>query len=210
MFGKGKVQAGQIAQTVVSLEDEQKSNELAAELLDLCQAPKRDVPAIDAKVATLKSLSQATSHQQKALIKDWRLVFVSNDAMLGTLGTNLHKLPLTRMEDLFVSFKKNKAQGRTIETIEVLRVLGPFPNLRNTLYGTYEAQSPNSLTIKYSSFVDGTGKEITSGTAATDQAVSIKVVFVGSELLIFEAKPQQLMVFAQETDLTDALSALRV
>jgi hypothetical protein len=46
-------------------------------------------------------------------------------------------------------------------------VLGPFPNVRNTLTGTFKSEGPDALTIKYTTLVDGTGKEVTSGNAAT-------------------------------------------
>jgi hypothetical protein len=52
-------------------------------------------------------------------------------------------------------------------------VLGPFPNLRNTLTGTFKSEGPDALTIQYTALVDGTGKEVTSGNAATVSFIAL-------------------------------------
>ena len=216
LYGKGKVRIGEASSSkVVSNEDQRKSDGLADELLRLCQAPRRDISAINGLVAQLRDLSDGPA-QSKALLKDWRLAFVTSDEVLGAVGTGLHKVPFTRMEDTFITFGGSRSSGKAVETIEVLRVLGPFPNVRNTLTGTFQTQGPNALSITYSSLVDGTGKQITSGSAATDRAISIGILFAGTSLLVLEpktstaSKETQLMIFAKEDNLEGALSALRV
>lgn len=72
---------------------------LAEALLKQCVEPKRDVKAIAAGVADLRSRTAALKPAQSAdLSKDWRLVFASDDDAICVVGTGLHKLPLTRMQ----------------------------------------------------------------------------------------------------------------
>lgn len=189
---------------------EQKA--LANTLVELCSAPKRDMGAINNAAKELRATQDRPA--QGELSGDWRLTFVSSNDILGAFGTGLHTLPLTRMEDTFVNFKGGR-QGRQIETIEVLRVMGPFPNIRNTLSGTYQTIGLDTLSIKYTSMIDGTGKEITSGSAAMDKVSEFGVLFVGADVLVLEPKGIKsaevpLMVLQKEKDLRDALEKLRV
>jgi hypothetical protein len=93
-------------------------DDLAAQLLELCSAPKRDLAAINKAAQELKAQADRPS-QSPELTKDWKLVFVTSDDILGAVGTGLHKLPLTRMEDTFMSLRGTRSSGRSIETIEV-------------------------------------------------------------------------------------------
>eukprot|EP00611_Tribonema_gayanum_P018731 TRINITY_DN3193_c0_g1_i2.p1 TRINITY_DN3193_c0_g1~~TRINITY_DN3193_c0_g1_i2.p1 ORF type:complete len:120 (-),score=44.88 TRINITY_DN3193_c0_g1_i2:64-423(-) len=118
------------------------------------------------------------------------------------------------MEDQFVSFAGSRGLGREITTTEVLRVIGPFPNVKNVLSGTYKSMGTSELLINYTSMIDGTGKEITSGNAAMDGNVSIEVVFVGSDVMVTAPRDasgaRQVMVYQREEDMEGALKRLRV
>jgi len=94
------------------------------------------------------------------LVGDWRLVWVSDDDALCLVGSGLHKLPLTLMEDIFMSFTatgKAKAASLKVETAEILRVLGPFPNVRNTLAGTWSTSGGATGAKKGSGGMGGMG-----------------------------------------------------
>jgi hypothetical protein len=94
-----------------------KGESISAELLKLCAASKRDVAAIAAAAQQLRSLGLEGA-KSSALNQCWQCIYVSNDEALCSVGTGLHKLPLTRMEDMFITLSKGQ-----IETVEVLRVV---------------------------------------------------------------------------------------
>merc|ERR1740130_2075524 len=72
---------------------------------------------------------------------DYQLVFVTSDEALCAVGSGLHKVFATKMEDLFISFGPKYMQAESgafgLETAEILRVFGPFPNIRNTFAGDF-------------------------------------------------------------------------
>lgn len=154
---------------------------------------------------------------------DWRLIWVSNDDAFTTIGSGLHKLPLTLMEDIFVSFRssgKSKAPIRKVETAEILRVLGPFPNVRNTLSGSWSLSSAprpaGGLGLVYDTMTDGNGGTIKAPDGSETRSVPFDVAYANGEALVLlndrttgSADPQ-ILLFAKETDLEGTFKALRV
>ncbi|CAM9891006.1 unnamed protein product, partial [Phaeothamnion confervicola] len=127
-----------------------------AAVLEMVTKPKRDLSGIAASIKRLSERSGLKPAQSPKLLKDWRLVFASSDDGITALGTGLHKLPLTRMEDMFLTFGggqplsgKAAIASRAVELVEVLRVLGPFPNVRNTLTGTFVGSGVDRLTLSW-------------------------------------------------------------
>ncbi|CAM9179809.1 unnamed protein product, partial [Hapterophycus canaliculatus] len=144
----------------VAREAQKEADITAQRLLQACAQPKRDLDKIAADIADLRSRTSALKPAQSYdLSKDWRLVFASDDDVISVVGTGLHKLPLTRMQDFFLTLSGGSTTVRQIVAIEVLRVIGPFPNLRNTLSGDCKSTGTDSLNIRYTSMIDGTGKE---------------------------------------------------
>ena len=114
----------------------------------------------------------------------YRLLWVGSDATISAFGTGLHKVPLARLQEVFLSIrlppsnrksKANTSQNRfRLTTTEVIRILGPFPNIKNTLQGicTVSASPTSSESnnveqsgaelwdVTWDSMIDGTGKEL--------------------------------------------------
>jgi hypothetical protein len=63
---------------------------------------------------------------------NYRLAWAGSDPAICRLGTGLHKIKLARLQEVFLTVGP---RGR-VQMIEVIRVLGPFPNVKNTLVGT--------------------------------------------------------------------------
>jgi len=190
----------------------QKEADLAAaKLLGLCSQSTRSLEEIAEVINELQELSATTKPAQSAKIYgDWRLAYVSAAAGLDEIGTGLHKLPLTRMEDLFLSFSGSKAAGRAAACTEVLRVLGPFPNLRNKLSGDFGISSSGTgISLKYTQMIDGTGKMLESGNGM-DRKNNLQVIYSGLDGLVMLTKTGCALVFQRETNLQAALKALRV
>merc|ERR1712232_525162 len=71
---------------------------------------------------------------------NYRLAWVGGDDAICHIGTGLQKVPLARLQEIFLRF-----QGRSdLEIYEVISVLGPFPNVRNTLIGKCQVMKKSS------------------------------------------------------------------
>ena len=154
---------------MTSFEDFTDSGSVA--LLESIKQEQRDLPAISAQVRGLAAaLSSAPAPSFARLQGDWKLAFVSSEQGFSLIGTGLHKVFGTRMEELFVTFS-GRRKARLIETTEVLRVIGPFPNVKNVLSGTIAFKEAGGgaaaiaaetgaslLTLTYSSMIEGTGR----------------------------------------------------
>lgn len=80
-------------------EAQRDADVVAERLLKTCAEPKRDLAKIAAEIADLRSRTSSLKPAQSYdLSKDWRLVFASDDDAISTVGTGLHKLPLTRIQ----------------------------------------------------------------------------------------------------------------
>ncbi|KAL3808789.1 hypothetical protein ACHAXA_011173 [Cyclostephanos tholiformis] len=116
---------------------------------------------------TLKSLlSSGTT------TSSYRLAWVGSDDAICHVGTSLHKVPLARLQEVYLSLGGGGSVGlnkNKWELMEVIRILGPFPNVRNTLRGNVvgltrggssKEREVVNMEISYTSMIDGTGKEI--------------------------------------------------
>ena len=154
--------------------------------------------------------------------RDYRLAWVGSDDAVCHVGTSLHKVPLARLQEVFLSFP-----GRNrVEIQEVIRVLGPFPNVKNTLNGeSVIGKKPhyNELTVTWTSMVDGTGKELLAGTKNDVRVVPLHVYSSDATVIVAAVPPEDgaredpleddgkhILVFVREDDLDAKLDALRV
>jgi hypothetical protein len=102
----------------------------------------------------------------------YRLAWVGSDGAVCHVGTSLHKVPLARLQEIYLSLGGGGTVGlnkNKWELMEVIRILGPFPNVRNTLRGNVvgltrggkgDEREVVNMEISYTSMIDGTGKEI--------------------------------------------------
>lgn len=161
---------------------------------------------------------------------NYRLAWVGSDDAICHIGTGLHKVPLARLQEVFFS-----CQGKNrIEIFEIIRLLGPFPNVRNTLQGTAQnikvisdETDLASIAIVMDSMVDGTGREILAGTEDNIRRVDLQVYFADERAIVAVVPPSEndtttirsdplenngsnVLVFVREDELDDKLDALRV
>ena len=92
---------------------------LPQQVLAECEkGANRNVAAVvawcdDAAALVATDAGLALSEASNSAAGDWRLVWASSDDALSVVGSGLHKVPLTLMEDLFLSFKPgSKADSR--------------------------------------------------------------------------------------------------
>jgi len=156
----------------------------------------------------IKSLTQLTApNTLKALLnqnlKDYNLAWVGSDDAICHIGTGLHKVPLARLQDVFLTIGRDgSGESKTARLMEVISILGPFPNVRNTLEGkitditSTEDSTPNTnmntntpvkkdfIKICYDSMFDGLGKEISAGKEDNLRFVELEVVFADELALV--------------------------
>ncbi|KAG7345795.1 hypothetical protein IV203_033326 [Nitzschia inconspicua] len=114
---------------------------------------------------------------------NFRLAWVGSDDAICHVGTGLHKVPLARLQEVFFIAKGNNR----IELLEVIRLLGPFPNVKNTLQGRISddaSKNDGLVQIVMDSMVDGTGKEIMAGTADNIRRIDLQIQLITEKVLI--------------------------
>jgi hypothetical protein len=153
---------------------------------------------------------------------DYRLAWVGSDDAICHVGTGLHKVPLARMQEVFMNcLGKNQ-----IEILEVISLIGPFPNVKNVLQGTTKITSGgdgSELQIVMDRMVDGTGKEIKPESEDSIRRVDLEVAFCDERVIVVvmpdddneNAKPldhdgKRVLLFVREEELDDKLELLRV
>ena len=176
----------------------------ASKVLELCNEDNRDFDAIDAAVKDLATLPAYPDIGFRAR-GDWRLVWAKSDEGVGFIGTGLHRVALANLEDQFLSLDADGSCALT----EVIRVLGPFPNVKNLLTGT-STIGPSTLRLTYTKVIDGTGAELTSSQA---RSVKLRLAALSKDLLVVAAASvdaDDWLVFEREDNFADALESLRV
>lgn len=152
---------------------------------------------------------------------DFRLAWVGSDEALCHVGTGLHKVPLARMQEVFMNcLGRNK-----IEILEVISIIGPFPNVKNVLQGTTKitgGSSGSDVEIVYDTMFDGTGKEIKSGTDHNIRRVNLDVAFCDERAIVavvpdddandnaLDNDGKRVLLFVREDELDEKLESLRV
>jgi hypothetical protein len=157
---------------------------------------------------------------------NYRLAWVGSDDAICHIGTGLHKVPLARMQEVFLNcIGKNR-----LEILEVISLLGPFPNIKNTLLGTAKMINSSStnnnscmMQIVMDSMIDGTGKEILAGTEDNIRRVDLQVAFCDERVIVavvpndndnndnpLNDDGKRVLLFVKENDLDEKLDALRV
>ncbi|KAL9180503.1 hypothetical protein ACHAXT_010956 [Thalassiosira profunda] len=178
-------------------------DDLLAGIDEMLQTTNCDVSELVAQIASLVDLGASFSGNDRVLLptlksilskrpgKDeprpaYRLAWVGSDDAICHVGTALHKVPLARLQEIFLLL----GYGRW-ELLEVIRILGPFPNVRNTLKGELKVSKLNGTTregarleVAYNSMIDGTGKEILAGKDDNVKVVNLDVWFADERAIV--------------------------
>merc|ERR1712157_669780 len=174
---------------------------LLKELVELAESTNVDVKALLSVVDSLVENGSTTMNGKEE--KNYRLLWVGSDDSICHVGTSLHNVPLARLQEIFLTLT-----NRNVELYEVIRILGPFPNVKNTLRGTVSKSK-----FTYTSMIDGTGKEIL---ADEDKQVPLDILLATDNVLIWRVPNKDsedgkdLLVFLREFDMDTRLEALRV
>jgi len=226
-------------------------DELLTQLTDMISTTNCNVQDIVSKISSLVTLGNSFGNNDSILLPtlksilstkpkgdednpSYRLAWVGSDESICHIGTSLHKVPLARLQEMYIILGYNKW-----ELLEVIRILGPFPNVRNTLKGELKVKKLNSsgiantgkdregvrMEISYNSMVDGTGKEILAGKEDNVKRVELDVWFANEKALVCtvpntdedgdgedslsSGDGSNLLLFLKEDDLDESLEKLR-
>jgi hypothetical protein len=187
-----------------------KVDAILSNIEEMLSTPNCDIPKLLSQITSLIDMQSQTTPPLKSIlskkpIKDekqptYRLAWAGSDRAICHIGTALHKVPLARLQEIFLCLGYNRW-----ELLEVIRILGPFPNVRNTLNGDVKlikgkgsgfsdsgvaASSDGSgreavrMNIAYNSMIDGTGKEILAGKATNVKYVDLDVWFANEKAIV--------------------------
>lgn len=183
--------------------DSQKQAQINSILANITELIGTNNLAVQDLLKEIKSLTQLTApNTLKAILnqnlKDYNLAWVGSDDAICHIGTGLHKVPLARLQDVFLTIGRDgSGESKTARLMEVISILGPFPNVRNTLQGkitditSTEAVNDTNVPVKkdyikicYDSMFDGLGKEISAGKEDNLRFVELEVVFADELALV--------------------------
>jgi hypothetical protein len=181
---------------------------------------------LDQILSIVRSWVQLPSTSLKVLTaganrRDYRLAWVGSDDAICHIGTGQHKVPLARLQEIFLTL-----EGRNrIQLYEVISLLGPFPNLRNTLQGSCQVIGSDNYQWKivYDSMIDAMGKQLLADKEENKQRVDLEVLFCDKNAIIasipsktdqpkmdpFLNNGSKLLVFIYEEEMDSKLEALR-
>jgi hypothetical protein len=218
-------------QSTRTLQEEARDAAVKAAVQQINQALERKagIPEILERTRELCNLESTNLRTLTAgaARQDYRLAWVGSDDAVCHIGTGLHKVPLARLQEVYLSLP-----GRNrVEMLEVIRILGPFPNVKNTLQGLSKLEgsvadnTATAWTISWDSMIDGTGKEVLAGKTENTRTAPLHVLFSDVNAIVAvvplsaggspadvwtETNAANILVFIREDNLDDQLELLRV
>jgi hypothetical protein len=205
-------------------------NAILANIQELISSNNLDVDDLLGYIQQL--INEGSQTTFKALLNqkagDYSLSWVGSDDAICHLGTGLHKVALARLQDIFLTIGRDgSGESKTVQVMEVIRILGPFPNVRNTLQGSVVEMKrgkngEDTVKICYDSMVDGLGKEISAGKEGNLRYVDLNVLYADEKAIVcvvpseedsisgpFGEKGKNVLLFIKEDDLKFRLEELR-
>jgi len=171
-------------------------------IIELVQNNNLSIQDLLAQITALTQLSAPNTLKSilnQTPLKDYTLAWVGSDEAICHLGTGLHNVPLARLQDIFLTIGRDgSGESNTVRLMEVISILGPFPNVRNTLEGkiidlksTEDATPGDGMPLRndrvqicYETMFDGLGKEITAGTKDNLRFADLDIVFADDRVLV--------------------------
>lgn len=121
-----------VKQSARKQEDAQRDAQVSAIIDNINTVLEETKNSLDEILNAIRPILSQTSGNLRLLTGgkeyNYRLAWVGSDDALCHVGTGSHKVPLARMQEVFLTCQ---GKGR-VEILEVISILGPFPNVRNT------------------------------------------------------------------------------
>lgn len=142
----------------------------------------RSLANIEIAIKTLEG-APAPTKIKKVLLGDWKLVFASDQDAIKPFAIGAASGPFTVLEDIYHRI----LVGDSVQTLEVVRKIGPFGNMCQALHGKYsldEATGTMSWRAQY--MLDDRGREVKPPDAATGKN-DARVTYASDELLVMRS-----------------------
>jgi len=159
-----------------------------AALLEEIGRDERSLATMASLLAELESAgSPATEKKLKrAVVGDWKLVFVSDESALAPFTATGASGPFVVLEDVYSRWFSDD----TVQSIEVVRKVGPFGNVANSLCGRWGARRSSEdetsvLTWRPQYMIDERYREVDPPSTAPRE---MRVSHVSDELLALRLK----------------------
>ena len=205
-----------------STTENKKIQSILSSINEIISSNNFNIPSLLSLLSTLISHQQEDNKVNESFntlllktngknVYNYKLVWVGSDDGICHLGTGLHKVPLARLQDVFMTIgetpiynssnnnnnnndinsyimemkgsKKKKKKGKKknknnilnngITVMEVIRILGPFPNVRNTLQGRIINGSSTRMSSSSSSGSSSSSSSNAFGNSIMDYSNSI-------------------------------------
>mmetsp|Transcript_25585 Transcript_25585/g.46179 ORF Transcript_25585/g.46179 Transcript_25585/m.46179 type:complete len:352 (-) Transcript_25585:113-1168(-) len=218
-----------VKQSARKQDDAQRDAQVSAIIDNINTILEETKNSLDEILNAIRPILSQTSGNLRLLTAgkeyNYRLAWVGSDDALSHVGTGSHKVPLARMQEVFLTCQ---GKGR-VEILEVISILGPFPNVRNTLQGDASKikkidDRATEWEIVMDSMIDGTGKEITAGSDDNIRRVKLHVHFADPTAILAVVPPESgsvredpledngshALLFVREDDLEAKLDMMRV
>lgn len=150
--------------------------------------PLRSIAAITGLIATLEAATPPAK-PKKAVLGDWKLTFASDEAAVKPFTTDAANGPFTVLEEVY----HRVLTGDAVQSIEVVRKIGPFGNSASALCGKWsvsggsskkgDTPEPAALTWRVTYRIDERGREVDPPKGLSTNHAAV-VTHASTELLV--------------------------
>lgn len=180
-------QAANKRRTKDQLRDE--VNMLESALLSLFE---KEQPSIYKVREILTRLASLVKRPNQAIAGDWIVFWASREGCVDkTFGTGVTEDDMwLQMQEFLLRFSSRK-EGRTVQAAEVIRKVGPFPNLSNSMSGKYEIMGTNGLRMTFDEIQTDESKDVeVKGAKITEKVVDVDVIYSSPQLIAMQTEDE--------------------
>lgn len=144
----------------------------------------RSMASIDKLVGTLETTPRNNNKIKKAVLGDWKLVYATDADAVKLFTSGGADGPFAVLEDVYLRLQS----GSEVQSIEVVRKIGPFGNVAQSLFGKFQLggggeDEADTLSWRPTYMVNERGREVDAPSDAAARK-EWQLTHVSSELLV--------------------------
>jgi len=110
-------------------------------------------------VATLEKVPASAKKSKQTVLGDWKMKFAADHAAVDPFTAGAAKGPFAVLEDVYCRM----LSGDKFQFTEVVRKIGPFGNVAQSLHGRYsQSKGGDALSLKLQYMIDERGRGVSS------------------------------------------------
>lgn len=153
---------------------------------------EKEQPSIYKVRDCLTRLARFTSRPNQSVAGDWIIFWASREGCVDkTFGTGV------TVDDVWLEMQEylirlgSRKEGRTCEGAEILRKVGPFPNLSNSMKGKYEITGTNGLRIIFDDIKTDEDKDVSvKGENLKEKVVEVDVIYSSPAVIAMQTEDE--------------------